>query len=85
MFPEKLNAIKRYLDFLLTKKFIQASLVFYSLPILFVKKVGQEIWFCIDYKRLNAIIKKDCYSISLIEKTLAQLKGAKYFTKLDIC
>ena len=29
-------------------------------------------------------MKKDCYPIPLIEEILAQLKGAKYFTKIDI-
>ena len=33
---------------------------------------------------MNAITKKDQYPISLIEKTLAQFEGAKYFTKIDI-
>ena len=34
--------------------------------------------------KFNAITKKDRYPISLIEETLAQLKGAKYFIKIDI-
>ena len=33
---------------------------------------------------MNAITKKDRYPISFIEETLAQLEGAKYFTKIDI-
>ena len=54
------------------------------MPILFVKKPGGGIRFCVDYKRLNAITKKDRYPIPLIEETLAQLEDAKYFTKIDI-
>ena len=50
-----------------------------------MKKPGREIRFCIDYKRLNAITKKDCYPIPLIEEILALFKGAKYFIKIDIC
>ena len=84
MFLEELDAIKRYLDSHLAKRFIQASLAFYSLPVLFVKKPKGGIRFCIDYRKLNAITKKDCYPIPLIEETLAQLEGAKYFTKIDI-
>ena len=51
---------------------------------LFVKKPEGRIRFCIDYKKLNTITKKDYYPIPLIQETLAQLKGAKYFTKIDI-
>ena len=49
-----------------------------------MKKPRGEIQFCVDYKRLNAIIKKDHYLIPLIEKTMVQLEDAKYFTKIDI-
>ena len=85
MSPEELDAVKRYLDSHLAKGFIQASSASYSSPVLFVKKPGGGIRFCVDYKRLNAITKKDRYPIPLIEETLAQLEGAKYFTKIDIC
>ena len=82
---EELDVVKRYLNFYLAKRFIQASLVSYSLPVFFIKKLGGGIWFFVDYRRLNAIMKKDCYPIPLIEKTFAQLEGTKYFTKIDIC
>ena len=53
--------------------------------VIFVKKPRKTIRFCINYKKLNAITKKDHYLISLIKKTLAQLENEKYFTKIDIC
>lgn len=34
---------------------------------------------------MNAINKKDGYCIALIKETLAQLKDAKFFNKIDIC
>ena len=84
MSPKKLDAVKRYLNSHLAKGFIQASSASYSSPVLFVKKPGGGIQFCVDYRRLNAITKKDRYPIPLIEETLTQLEGAKYFTKIDI-
>ena len=84
MFLKELDAIKRYLDSHLAKRFIWASLSSYSLPVLFVKKPSGGIQFYIDYKRLNAITKKDHYLIPLIEEILAQLKNVKYFTKIAI-
>ncbi len=85
MSPEELDVVKRYLDFHLAKGFMQASSASYSLPLLFVKKSEERIRFFVDYRRLNAITKKNRYLIPLIEETLAQLKGAKYSTKIDIC
>ena len=70
MSPKELDAVKRYFNSHLAKEFNQASSASYSLPVLFVKKSGEKIRFCIDYKRLNAITKKDRYLIPLIEKTL---------------
>ena len=71
MSPKELDAIKRYLDSYLAKGFIQVSSASYSLPVLFVKKPEGGIQFCVDYRKLNAITKKDCYQIPLIEETLA--------------
>ena len=52
--------------------------------VLFIKKPGGEIQFYIDYRKLNAIKKKNHCSIFFIKKILAQLEGSKYFTKIDI-
>ena len=84
MSPKELDAVKWYLDSHLAKRFIQVSSASYSLPVLFVKKAEGGIQFYVDYRRLNAITKKDCYPIPLIKETLAQLEGAKYFTKIYI-
>ena len=43
MFPEELDAVKRYLDSHLAKELIQASLASYSSPVLFLKKPGGGI------------------------------------------
>ena len=84
MSPQELDAVKRYLNSHLAKGFIQADSAPYLSLVLFVKKPGGGIRFCVDYWRLNAITKKDRYPIPLIEETLAQLEGAKYFIKIDI-
>ena len=51
---------------------------------LFVKKPGGGIRFCVDYRKLNAITRKDKYPIPLIEETLAQLSRYKIIIKIDI-
>ena len=71
MSPQELDVVKHYLNLYLAKGFIQASSDSYSSPVLFVKKPGGRIRFCVDYQRLNAINKKDRYPIPLIEETLA--------------
>ena len=51
---------------------------------LFVKKPGGGWRFCVDYRKLNELTKKDVYPIPLIQETLARLARAEVFTKLDI-
>jgi hypothetical protein len=51
---------------------------------MFVKKPGGGIRLCINYHLLNAITKKDRYSILLIKETMANIAGCRITTKLDI-
>lgn len=51
-----LSDIKQYFDSHPTKQLIQLSLAFSSSLVFFVKKLEERIWFCTDYKKLNAII-----------------------------
>jgi hypothetical protein len=81
---EELLLIKKYLKEHLNKNFIESSTAFYALFILFAKKSDDELEFCVNYRKLNAIIKKNRYSIFLIAKTIARLFKAKWMTKINI-
>ena len=81
---KQLKLIKVYLENYLKKGFIVLSDALYTSSVLFAKKSEGEWHFCIDCWKLNAIIKKNTYLLSLIEKTLAQLTRAKVFIKLDV-
>ena len=81
---KQLKLIKIYLKDHLKKSFIVLSNALYASSVLFAKKSEERWCFCVDYWKLNAIIKKNKYLLSLIEKTLAWLTRAKVFIKLDI-
>ena len=76
--------LRRYLNENLIKGFIRASRFEAVALVLFVKKSGGGLRFCVDYRGLNAVIVKNRYPLSLISKTLNRLSRAKIFTKLNI-
>jgi hypothetical protein len=67
----KLKTVKKYLINNLDKGFIKASQALYAAPVLFVKKPDRSLRFCINFWKLNQLTYKDCYLLSLINKTLA--------------
>jgi len=51
---------------------------------MFVKKKDGKLRLCADYRALSEVTKKDRHPLPLISEALDTLRGAKYFTKLDI-
>lgn len=84
MFWNELIVLKNWLEKNLQKEFIQLSFLSTASPVLFVKKFGEGLHFCINYWALNNISAKNRYSLSLTKESLNNLWGMKYFTKLDI-
>ncbi len=80
----KLQKMKNYLIKHLNKSFISFSSISYASLILFIEKKDNSLRFCIDYKKLNALIKRDRYLLSLINETLARIQDSKYLTRLNI-
>jgi hypothetical protein len=73
MSNDELLLIKQYLEKHLNKNFIKSSFASYSSLVLFVRKSKNELRFYVDYRKLNAITKKNRYSLSLISKIIAKL------------
>ena len=84
MSREELLVLRKTLTELLDKQFIRASNSPASAPVLFVHKPGGGLRFCVDYRGLNAITRKDRYPLPLITETLRSLSKAKWLTKLDV-
>ncbi len=80
----KLQKMKNYLIKHLNKDFISSSSALYASLILFIKKKDDSLRFYVDYRKLNALIKWNHYSLSLIDETLARIQESKYLTQLNI-
>ncbi len=84
MFNHKLQKIKKYLIEHLNKEFIFFSFALYVSLILFAEKKDESLRFCINYRKLNALIKRNRYSLSLIDETFTRIQESKYLTRLNI-
>ena len=84
MSRDELKVLKKYLENNLSKRYIWASSFPAAAPVLFLKKPGQGLRFCMDYRGLNYFTINNKYPLPLIQETLDCLCKAVYFTKLDI-
>ena len=55
----------------------------WAAPVVVVAKKNGEHRFCIDYRKLNNVTKKDSYPLPRIDTTLDLLYGNNYFSTLD--
>ncbi|KAJ6437630.1 AAA family ATPase [Purpureocillium lavendulum] len=84
MSRDELLVLRKTLTELLDQGFIRVSSSPAAAPVLFAKKPGGGLRFCVDYRALNSITKKDRYPLPLLKETLNNITRAKWFTKLDV-
>ena len=80
----KLQKVKKYLNENLFKDFITLSKAVYSSSVLFAMKANSDLWFCVNYWKLNALIKWNQYLLLLIEEIIEKILRYKHLICLNI-
>ena len=78
------KAVEETIDEMSKAGLITRSRSPWGFPIVLVKKKDGSQRFCVDYRDLNKITRRNAHPLPLIEHILATLKNAKYFSKLDL-
>ncbi|GJP60203.1 hypothetical protein CLOP_g17414 [Closterium sp. NIES-67] len=81
--PE-LHELRDQLDYLLAKGFVIPSTSSFAAPILFTPKKDGGLRMCIEYHALNRVMIKSRCPISRAKELIDQLRGTRYFSKIDL-
>jgi len=82
--PVKQKELDSFLEENLHTRRIRLSKSPMAAPVFFIKKKNGSLQLVQDYQALNSMMVKNKYPLPLISKLMSQLRGAKYFTKLDV-
>ena len=77
MSPQQKEEMRTLLNDMLEKKIIKPSNSPWASPIVLVKKKDGTSRFCVDYRQLNTITRKDAYPLLRVEDARGLLSGAE--------
>ena len=75
---------EKYLKKMSDCKVIQPSSLEWSSPSVLIRKRDGDIRWCIDFRVVNQVTRKDAYPLPLIEQCLDALAGVVYMSTLDM-
>ncbi|MBW0533052.1 hypothetical protein O181_072767 [Austropuccinia psidii MF-1] len=77
--------LRAYISENVEEGFIQPSSSSTGAPFLFVKKRDGGLRLCVDYRKLNAVTRKNKYPVAPINQLLNLFNGSSIFSKIDLC
>ena len=77
------GVVKDMIDGMLKQGIIEPSEGAWASPIVLARKDG-SFRFCVDFRRVNDVTKKDVHPLPRIDDALDSLAGAKWFSTLDL-
>jgi hypothetical protein len=80
----QIDAVNDEIDKMLQKGIIRPSSSPWSSPVVLVKKSDDSLRFCVDYRKLNSVTKKDSFPIARIDETIDAISGSEYFCVMDL-
>ena len=82
--PTQYQEVKEHIRMLLGQGVIKESHSAWASPIVLVRKKDGSLRMCVDYRQLNAKTHRDAFPLPRIDESFDAMKGAKWFTTLDL-
>jgi transposase InsO family protein len=82
--PALYDEVKLQIRGMLSNGVIRDSKSGWSSPLVLVRKKDGTTRICVDYRKLNDVTIPDAYALPRIEEGLDLLKGAKWFSTIDL-
>ena len=80
----KRQEISKAVDDMLAQGIIQPSCSPWASPVTLVPKPDGSIRFCVDYRKLNQVSKKDSYPVPLASDCFDLMQGTSIFSTIDL-
>lgn len=69
---------------MLDQEIIEPSSSEWASPIVIVRKANGGYRFCLDYRKVNAVSRKDAYPLPNMAGILDKLRAARYISTIDL-
>lgn len=84
LMPPNIQDINKQVDEFIKKGYIRESNSPWASTILMVPKKNGKWRMCVDYRKLNTLIKKNAWPLPYINDILNQLKVANFVSSIDL-
>ncbi|XP_076038313.1 uncharacterized protein LOC143023610 [Oratosquilla oratoria] len=82
--PQRAAIIRKEIDYMLAHGLITLAQSEWSSPVILVPKADGTQRFCVDFRRVNTVTKRDSYPLPRLEECIDRVGGAHFITKLDL-